>query len=70
MTQLSRFTTLRTIDGFDVVDASGHAVDHRSTLAEANGVAFHLNGVARENGVDGLEVAWHMSPRRRPGPVA
>lgn len=41
------FTTLPTIDGFDVIDAAtGHPVDHRDTLKSATGRAYSLNGAA------------------------
>lgn len=60
------FTTLPTIDGYDVIDsATGHAVDHRETLASANGVAFNLNGALR-GGPKALARALR-APDRDPG---
>jgi hypothetical protein len=44
---LQRFTVLTCIDGFEVIDSDGRAVDHRSTLQSANGVAFNLNNAAK-----------------------
>jgi hypothetical protein len=43
----SKFTTLQTIDGYDVVDEdTGRPLDHRGTLREASGVCYYLNGLA------------------------
>lgn len=42
----AQFDTLATIDGYDVVDERGRAVDHRSTRSSANGVAYMLNRAA------------------------
>lgn len=42
--ELSRFTVLPTIDGYDVIDeTTGRAVDHRDTKLSANGAAQFLN---------------------------
>lgn len=39
-----RFSTLPTIDGYDVVcDMTGHTVAHRDSLRSANGVCQRLN---------------------------
>ncbi len=46
MSDRAKFSTLPTIDGFDVIDERGYPVDHRPTKAEANGVAFRLNSIA------------------------
>lgn len=46
--QPPQFSTLPTIDGFDVIDDRGRPIDRRETLASANGVAFLLNGAARQ----------------------
>ena len=59
-----RFTTLPTIDGFDVVDDhTGRPVDHRSSLASANGVAYKLNS-AMLAGTDALCAA--LGARKQP----
>ena len=43
------FTTLPTIDGYDVIASdTGRPVDHRDTLREANGVAYRLNNIVQE----------------------
>lgn len=42
------FTTLPTIDGYDVIDAAtGRPVDHRDTRRSANGRAYTLNDAAK-----------------------
>lgn len=42
----ARFDTLATIDGYEVVDERGRAVDRRATRVSANGVAYMLNKAA------------------------
>lgn len=41
------FSTLATIEGWEVVDDRGRAVAHKPTAASANGVAFMLNNAAK-----------------------
>lgn len=53
MKALSPFETLPTVDGFDVIlRDSGRAVGHRPTLLSANGVAYMLNSIARNRGLE------------------
>jgi hypothetical protein len=55
------FGTLPTIDGYDVIALdTGRPLDHRETLQEANGVAFHLNEAAK-NGPKALARALKAS---------
>lgn len=61
--KLHRFTTLATIDGYDVIDGNGRPVDHRDSLASANGVAYKLNQAAMA-GPDALIAALGGGKRR------
>lgn len=55
-----RFTTLPCIDGHEVIDRDGRAVDWRPTKRSANGVAYVLNNAAK-NGPDALARALRAS---------
>lgn len=45
--QPPRFTTLRAIDGVEIIDERGRPVGKRETLQSANGYAWFLNDAAR-----------------------
>lgn len=48
MSELSRFTILPALSGWEVIDgATGRPVDHRETAQSANGAAQYLNEAAR-----------------------